>query len=869
VIKMTRVARLAVLFVALLLVAGAGLAQTTPEKFFGFAMGADRQLADYTQIRAYLDTLAKESPRLRVFNLGPTTLGKPMVMAAISSEANIAKLERYVEISKRLRDPRTLPLDEARKLAQEGKVLLLITCSIHATEIAASQMAMELAYKLVSGNTPIDRRALDDVIVLLIPTINPDGHQMVTEWYRTHVGTKYEGGAMPWLYHPYAGHDDNRDWFMFDLAETRAVTKVLYHDFVPQVNIDEHQMGSTGARLFLPPYMDPPTSTIDPLVWRSIDLLGTAIAYDMQRQGFKGLVHGRSYTGWWIGSASDTSWLHGTVGLLSEMASARIASPVYIEPGEIPQAYAESRMEFIDPWPGGWWRLRNLVDYELAMTFSLINTVSHYRQDLLMGSYQLARRAIENTDKGQPFAFVIPARQHDPLTALKMIDILIFGGVEVQRATADFVADGRSYPTGSYVVKMAQPYKAYAWALLDRQEYPDLREYAGGPPVPPYDNAGWTLPLQMGVACERIAAPFEAKLEHIAKVAYPAPDKGTPGGAYLVLDARANASYAVAANLLRDKAELWRARTAIRTAAIDVPAGSFVIKATPEVGKALPPLFQKYHLATQSLADTKGLDLAPLKRFRVGLYQSWRGNMDEGWTRFLLDDAGIPYTTLHNDAFKGAKDAKVDLRASWDAIVFADESADIIKTGKPAPGGERGRGFGFSSPMPPEYEGGIEKEGVEALKAFVERGGILVLLNRAGELAMREWDVPARNAIDKIERTKFFCPTSLVNIEVDNQTPIGWGMPNQAAAMFASSLAFETWAPNPEWDRRVVARFPEKNVLASGWLLGEEMIARKAAVVDVRYQKGHIVLIGIRCQHRAQAYGTYKLLLNSLLYPEE
>ncbi len=867
-ITRTLLGRISTLTAVVLLAAGAGLAQTPPEKFFGFAIGADRQLADYTQIRAYLNTLARESKHLRVFDIGPTTLGKPMVMAAISSEGNIAKLDRFIEISRRLRDPHTLPFEEAKKLAQEGKVLLLVTCSIHATEIAASQMSMELAYKLVSGNAPIDRRALDDVVVLLIPTINPDGHQMVTEWYRKNVGTKYEGGAMPWLYHPYAGHDDNRDWFMFNLAETRAVTKVLYHDFFPQVSIDEHQMGSTGARLFLPPYMDPPTGTVDPLVWRSINMLGSAVAYNMQKQGFKGLVNGRSYTGWWIGSASDTPWLHGTIGLLSEMASARIASPIYIEPGEIPQDYAERRMEFIDPWPGGWWRLRNLVDYELTLTFSLIDTVARYRQDLLLGSYQLAQRAIENTDKGQPYAFVIPARQHDPLTVLKMIDVLLFGGVEVQRATADFVADRRSYPAGSYVVKMAQPYKPYAWALLDRQEYPNLREYPGGPPIPPYDNAGWTLPLQMGVSCDRIDAPFEARLERVAKIAFPAPAKATSGSPYLVLDARANASFAVAANLLKDRAEVWRARTAIRTAGVDVPAGSFVVKATPEVGKALLPLLDKHHLSAQGLADIKGLELAALKRFRVGLYQSWRGNMDEGWTRFLLDDAGIPYTTLHNDAFKGAKDARADLRAGFDAIVFADESSDVIKTGKPAQSDERRRPF-FSSPMSPEYEGGIGKEGVEALRAFVEQGGILVLLNRASELALKEWEVPARNAIDRVDRTKFFCPTSLLNIDVDNQTPIGWGMPGHAAAMFASSLAFDTWTPNAEWDRKVVASYPEKDVLASGWLLGEDLIARKAAVVDVRWGKGHIVLIGIRCQHRAQAHGTYKLLLNGLLYPEE
>ena len=306
-------------------------AQTPPDEFLGHEVGADRRLADYTQIQAYFQKLDSESEKIRVLTIGKSTLGKPMIMAVISSEENMANLEKYTEITKKLRDARGLTPEDAKELARQGKAIVMITCSLHATEIAASQMAMELAYLLVTGKTPYDaEKALSDVIVLLSPTINPDGQQMVTDWYKKYVGTKYEGGSMPWLYHHYAGHDNNRDWFMFNLSETQAVTKVLYHDWIPQIHIDEHQMGSTRARLFVPPFMDPPVPTIHPLLWRGVALCGTNMAYDLQKNGFRGVVHGRSYTGWWIGACDDTSWLHNTIGLLTEMESSRVDTQIHI-----------------------------------------------------------------------------------------------------------------------------------------------------------------------------------------------------------------------------------------------------------------------------------------------------------------------------------------------------------------------------------------------------------------------------------------------------------------------------------------------------------------------------------------------------------
>ena len=344
-------------------------AQTPPDKFLGHRVGEDRKLADFNQITAYFKQLDQESPKLQLVEIGKSVLGKTMIMAVITAEENMSRLDRFREIAGRLKDSRGLAEAEARQLAKEGKSILLITCSLHASEVAASQMSMELAYDLVTGKGFFDvEKALRDVIVLLVPTHNPDGNQMVVDWYRKYLGTKFEGGNMPWLYHYYAGHDDNRDWFMFNLPETRAVTKVQYHDWFPHIHIDEHQMGSNGARLFVPPFMDPPLPNIQPLLWRTVNLCGTNMSFDLQKAGYSGVVNGRSYTGWWIGACDDTNWLHNSVGLLSEMASVRGATPVYIEPTEVPKDYAEKHMDFIDPWPGGWWRLRDLVDYELTLS---------------------------------------------------------------------------------------------------------------------------------------------------------------------------------------------------------------------------------------------------------------------------------------------------------------------------------------------------------------------------------------------------------------------------------------------------------------------------------------------------------------------
>ena len=833
------------------------LAQTTPEEFLGHQVGADRHLIDYHQIREYFDLLAEESERVSILNIGESTLGEPIIMAVITSEENMANLDQYREIARKLSDPRGLSDDEARELSETGKAILLIQTGQHAIEIAHSQHSVEFIYKLAVGDTPFDvDEVLDDVIVLLIPAGNPDGQLMVVDWYRDSVGTPYEGGPFPHLYHHYAGHDNNRDGIANNLVETRAVSRVIWHDWFPQVFCDHHQAGP-GSRIFVPPFIDPPDPNIHPLIFSGIDLIGSNVIYDLQADGLKGVLHGSTYaSAWWKGTLTTNAMVHNTIALFTETASSRLATPIYVDPNEIPEFLTRQSLTFPDPWPGGWWHLRDAVEYIVRASMSLVETTARHREDLLYNFYKMGRDAVDSPRPGDPFAFVIPSQQRDYPTTLRLIEMLHFGRAEIHQATEAFVADGMNYPAGSFVILVAQPYRPYVLNMLGEREYP------AGVPFRLLDNASHALPMQMGVAFSQIDEPFEASLELLSGVPDPSV-MAPPPTPYVVLDARENAAYAVTFALLELNADVYRATATVETDESQLPPGSFIVGNTPQVRDALPALLEQWHASVHPLADMNAAESVALRLPRIGLYQSFtpNGNMDEGWTRFVFDDHGIPFATLYNEDVRG------NLNGRYDVIVFADENPTVIRTGLPEPGtltypSERGA-------FPPEYQGGIGDEGIAALEDFVADGGVLVALDNAGPLFARSFNLPVRNPLQGLSDSEFFVPTSLLRLEVDNTSPVGYGMPAEAAALFFRSVAYTTRLPSSgNWDRQVVASYPDDDMLLRGWMSGEEHLARRAAVVDAGYLDGRVILIGFRVQHRGQTHGTYKLLFNALLYPE-
>jgi Zinc carboxypeptidase len=596
----------------------AAVALPQPASIFGFEPGTDRKLADYGQIVRYFRALDAATDRVRLFEIGKTAEGREMVLSAISSEANLARLDRYRDIARQLADSRGLTDDQARALAREGKTIVWLDMGLHATEVAHAQVSAEVARLIAGGDTEEIRRLRENAIVLLMPVMNPDGLEIVTKWYRANVGTPFETSPLPVLYQKHAGHDNNRDWFMQNLPETQNVTRQLYQVWFPQILYNHHQSGLTSPRIWAPPMDDPVNPNMHPLVNRGISLLGIGIMQRLEQEGKRGAQGYSTYSNWWNGGMRSTPCFHNVVGILTETASGRYATPVEITEKQLPARLGngENAMEPStwnpSPWKGGTWRLRDQMDYMVTATMAVMRLAADYREDWLYNRYQMARDQIAVGKRGKPYAYVIPAGQRDWPTAVRLAEILDLGAVEVHRAAADFTAGSSSYGAGSFVVLMSQPHRGYAKDLLEPQRHPDRRDGPNGPPKRPYDMAGWTLPYQMGVRADMIEDAFDAPLERVISF-------GSVSGA-------------------------------------SAPA---------------PPVSGPNLEVTGRIRELAAAGRAP----RVALYKSWVASMDEGWARFVLEQFSVPYQSLYD------KDVRAgNLRARFDGIVLPDQSAkDIIE----------------------------------------------------------------------------------------------------------------------------------------------------------------------------------------------
>jgi len=811
----------------------------SPSEFLGITVGADKTVADYRQILSYFKALDAASPRVEVEILGRTTLGEELFLAAISSEANLANKKRLQEVARKIADPRGLRDEDAEALVGEGKVFLFITCNIHSTEIGASQMAMEWAHALATAQDEETQRRLDNVVLLLLPSINPDGQVMETEWYRRNLGTRHEGGRMPWLYHHYVGHDNNRDWFMLTQKETQLVSRAVYHQWLPQVWLDEHQMGATGPRIFVPPYAEPVDPDIHPLVWREVNLIGANMAMRLEQAGKRGVIYGYVFDAYWPGGTKNTAWWKNISGLLTEVASARFATPVRIEPNELSgggKGLVEygAQTNFPNPWPGGTWTLRDIMDYERIVSDAILETCAERRADFLRNALARARAAIATY--GPDEAFRIPADQRDPAGAARLAALLAEHGVELRAAA-----------NGDVFVPLAQPYGRFVNELLTPQRYPETKLVPGKDIVRPYDVSAWTLPLMMGVTVER--APLPAGL-----AAWTPAAPSLPAGGSVVAIAPGSAETARLVNAGVRAGTAHVARAAVTAGGREWPAGTVFLDGA--AAKAAAAKGQPGQAWTPIAAVPPGAD--PLRAPRVGLYKPWAASMDEGWTRFVLEQYGFNPRTLDNKTVRGG-----NLNAAFDAIVLPDVTREVIATGRP----RRDEGaMRYAMDLPAEYAGGLDKDGAAALKAFVEQGGTLVALSSACEYVIDELALPVRNAAARA--TDFAVAGSLLRVEVAPGHPVTDGLPSQLAVFQDEALAFDTVLPGPEIERRVLASYPAApgDVLLSGWMRGPEAIARKAAAVALTYGKGRVVLLGFRPQHRAQTPATFPFLFNALYW---
>jgi len=742
-----------------------------PEEVIGFRVGDDRRLASWASIVEYFRRLDAASERVKFEELGKTTLGAPFVMATISAPENLARLSEFKEVQRQLADPRTLGKGgaerdaRARQLVARGKTVVLITCGIHSTEVGSTLSSMLIAHRLASSDDAAVREVLRNTIVLLVPSLNPDGVDIVKNWYDRTLGTPYEGTGPPTLYHKYVGHDNNRDWYAFTQVETQLTVDKIHNAWHPQIVHDIHQQGEYGARLFLPPYMQPVEPNVPVKLIEGYTELGNAMAARMRAAGFQGITTNSTYDAWT--PARAYSHYHGGVRILSETASAKMATPLTVDfkqlrsrEGFDPQ---KESANFGPVWRGGEWRLRDITNYMTAGAFALLDHAAANRERWLTRFYEVGKEAVRERASGELFAYVIPHTQSiaQMQRDRELIDILHRGGVEVDYAGA-FTAGGTRYASGAAVIKMAQPYGGFAKALLERQRYPDLRDEAGHP-ISPYDVTAHTLPLLMGVEARPVNAPFK----------------------YTPLSSRVFPAYA--------------SNTSHNTA-------------------------------------------------RIALYRSHVPSMDEGWTRWTLEQNSIAYAPLEDREARAGR-----LRAKYDAILIPDHSPRALLEGHRA------------GTMPADLTGGLGAEGVRALADFVEAGGTLIFLNRASDFAVAQLKLPVRDVTEGLKETEFYVPGSILRTELDTTHPLARGMPRESIAWAEDSPAFELSDAKESARVRVVARYPATgDPLLSGWLLGAEKIRGKAALVEITQGKGRIYLFGFRPQYRAQSSATYPLLFNAI-----
>ena len=841
-----------------------------PESFFGFRLGSDRNIARWDKIVDYFNLMDDRSENIHVINMGATTEGNPFLLAIISSASNLARLDELKRINAQIADPRGLSQARISRLIKTGRAVVCQSMSLHASEIAATQMSAELAYDLVCGTDRETTEILENTIFLMIPCFNPDGQIMVTDWYSDYAGTEYEGTPLPWLYHKYCGHDNNRDAFMLNLVESQYMARIMFQEWHPQVFQDHHEMGAYGPRLFVVPYCEPIHPHADPLVWRELGWYGSHMAYKLEEAGIQGVVNGALFGGWahlgfhWMGN------YHNVASMLTETAQARLATPIYIHPHQLAgdggtlrgMPHYKAQTNFPNPWRGGWWSLRDMIKQQLIASKAVLHLAAQYRETVLNNAVPKALRQTERGEEEPSAGILIRTDQHDPLTVNTLINKLLLQGIEIQKMRHQVRLGDITFPAGTFFLPINQPKRGVIKSLLDRTFFPDdaWTRFQDGTPNRPYDTVTDTMAEMMGVTAEPVPADctvLASRTRAFTGVTEPiAPDGkviGTGKHGY-VIDSRLNEAYRVVNKLLANGSEIYRVTTEIEVGSELLPVGSFLIK---DIGvQDLNTLASTSGVSFYGLNRSLNSEMGLIKARRIGIYNRyWGGNIDEGWTRLTLEQFGLSYENLQDEGIVAG-----NLNEGYEVIIFPDDSTEMIVGGD-----EEIEKRLRNTPVPEKYRSGIGDIGVENIKAFVENGGTLITINRACGFAIEKLGLQIKNVVKNKPSKEFFCPGSTLRVEVDTSHPLGYGMPSGALALFWDSPVFSIDGSYFNDRYHVVVSYPERDILQSGWLVGEEHLSNRAAVVSVTYGKGRVILYGFRVQFRATTHGTFKLLFNGLL----
>ena len=865
---------------------------TPPAEFLGFEIGTDGELARYPMVLEYLQHLAARSDRVKFAPRGTTTNGNPYVLVTISAKANLDRLDRLIAINHRLADPRGLTADEARTLTHEGVPFYFLYATIHSTEVGNGQSIINIAHRLATEESPEIREILENAVVLLVPSQNPDGQVMVIDhWYDTR-GTGYDR-VYPDLYHRYTGHDDNRDWFMFTQKETRLAIDI-HREFKPQITHDMHQMGSRGARIFVPPFRDPHDPNIHPLLLEGQAQIGRSMTAALTAAGKTGVINSDQYDLWT--PARQYMLYHGQPRILTEIASARLADP-YVNPAgpNRPLGPQQLRTNFPAPYDSAVWRLSDIVEYGEIVVYAALEHLAKYRTRWMENFHRVHLDWV-NRDEA-PYAFVVPADQRDPFATYELLEILHFGEVEIDRARAPFTAGGKSYPAGSRVINLAQPYGAFAKTMLERQLYPDLRYYDGGPPIPPYDVTAHTLGLLMGVDVDRIDEPVQADLERLETIEpRRAPVPSAPAWGYAIPPG-SNAGFLAASRLQAAQVPVYRAAAWFEANGRDHPPGTWLVPPVAEAAAVLERTAEETGLVVAALDAAPPVDGHRLREAtRVGLWRA-ANNMPGGWMMWLFEQYELNHAVISSLDFDG------DLSETYDVIVLPSGTsrASIVTGLNPQRHDESWR-----------WAYGIGRDGWSRLRQWVRDGGTLVALGSSVETARELLDLPiepvlpaassrrapigldgrrppritAREAEEQLREvfrspaslatalrervvdptSLFYSPGTLLKQEHNPLHPVGYGMPDDWPVFFRFDQAYRL-LPSFDIDADVVSRYPvDDDMVASGWLLGEEFLRNQANVVAFRVGRGTAVTMGSQIAFRTQTRGTFKLLFNAIFH---
>lgn len=871
----------------------------TPKEHFGFNIGDDYHLANYTQAEAYYKKVADASDRVKLQTIGKTEEGRNQYIIIVSSPENLKNLSKYQNISKQMARAEGLSDETAKKLADEGKAVVWIDGGLHATETVGSHQLIETLYQLASRNDEETKRILNDVIILLAQ-VNPDGQELVANWYMQEQDTAKRNMRIPRLYQKYIGHDNNRDFYMNNMSESKNISRILYIDWIPQILYNHHQTGPAGSVLAGPPYRDPFNFLYDPLVVTGIDGVGFSMINRLNAENKPGFTRmsGSVFSTWWNGGLRTTAYFHNIIGLLTEITG----NPTPMEIPLVPERLMPNSATPFPVTPQKWY-FRNSIDYSVSLNYAVLDYASRNKVHLLYNIYKMGKNSIEKgsadhwtltpkyidsvkavvareqaksgnnrtinpaafdsvyraPENRDPRGFIIPSNQKDFFSAIKFVNALIESGIRVEKANADFEVDGKKYPAGSFVIRTNQAFRPHVLDMFEPQDHPNDFQYPGGPPVRPYDAAGWTPAFQMGIDFESVLNAFDGPFETIpyGQIQSSVAKSFAQSSSGYILDPAANNTFIAVNELLRNKVDVYR----LSIAAGSFPTGSFYV---PSKGyNTLKKAAEQYGVIVSTAPKSTGARnrIAPA---RIALYDQYGGSMPSGWTRWLMEQFQFPFTVVYAQELD-----KGNLNQKYDVILFID-------TRMP------GATSGFTPRMPDantipaEYRdwlGSItSNKTIPQLKDFLQKGGNIVTIGSATNLAYL-LNLPVRNALTTINEkgesvpvsvNDYYIPGSILTANIDNSQPENSGMRPTADMVFSNSNVFSLNPDAVSKGLRPLAWFGEKTPLKSGWAWGQSWLKDGVIAFAAPVGKGNFYAYSTQITFRAQPYGTFKMLFNQL-----